>query len=126
VQSVAFKFCHSPAAVVRQDLNGDGVAETLVDTALFSCSSSASLFAANGGSMLHVLVGGRHYTWQTLRWELIDWQGDSVLLLALHGSHCNGYGYERCIEAIVFNDDRATSVGGPTRDSAETAVVNRE
>ena len=97
-------------AVITIDINGDGVGDTLVDEARFSCSSSASLFAANGGSILHTLVGGMHYQWQALGWRLVDWGEDTILLLARHGTHCADYGYAHCYEAIVFNGDRPGTV----------------
>ena len=97
-------------AVINVDINSDGAVDTLVDEARFSCSSSASQFAAKGGSILHVLVGDSHYPWQALGWRLVEWGEDTILLLALHGTHCAGYGYTHCYEAIVFNEDRPASV----------------
>ena len=97
-------------AVASIDLNRDGVTETLIDESRFSCSSSASLFAANGGSMLHVLVGEQHYSWQALGWQTISWGEDIILLLARHGTQCGGYGYQHCYEAVVFNGDMPASV----------------
>lgn len=92
------------------DLNGDGVADRLVDESRFSCSSSSSLFSPNGGSILHALVSGKHYSWQALGWRLIEWGEDTVLLLARHGSYCGGYGYQHCYEAVVFNQDGPATV----------------
>ncbi len=100
-------------AVASVDLNRDGQAETLIDESRFSCSSSASLFAANGGSMLHVIVGDKHYRWQALGWRTIDWGEDTILLLARHGTHCGGYGYQKCYESVVFNGNVPTSVATP-------------
>ena len=97
-------------AATSVDLNGDGAADTLVDEARFSCSSSASLFAANGGSILHALVAGHQYSWQALGWRLVNWGEDTVLLLARHGSYCGEVGYAHCYEAVVFNGDRPTTV----------------
>jgi hypothetical protein len=97
-------------AVVSIDLNRDGVTDTLIDEAQFSCSSSASLFAPNGGSTLHVIVGDKHYRWQALGWRTITWGEDTILLLARHGTHCGGYGYQKCYESVVFNGNAPTSV----------------
>ena len=99
------------AAVANIDLNRDGQTETLIDESRFSCSSSASLFAANGGSILHVIVGDKHYRWQALGWRTIDWGEDTILLLARHGTHCGGYGYQKCYESVVFNEDGPATVG---------------
>ena len=98
-------------AVASVDLNRDGQAETLIDESRFSCSSSASLFAANGGSMLHVIVGDKHYRWQALGWRTVTWGEDTILLLARHGTHCGGYGYQKCYESVVFNEDGPATVG---------------
>ena len=100
-------------AVVSIDLNRDGVTDTLIDESRFSCSSSASLFAPNGGSMLHMIVGDKHYRWQALGWRTITWGEDSILLLARHGTHCGGYGYQKCYESVVFNGNVPTSVATP-------------
>ena len=100
-------------AVVSIDLNRDGEADTLIDESRFSCSSSASLFAPNGGSTLHVIVGDKHYSWQALGWRTIDWGEDTILLLARHGTHCGGYGYQKCYESVVFNGNVPTSVATP-------------
>ncbi len=99
------------AAVANIDLNRDGEAETLIDESRFSCSTSASLFAANGGSILHVLVGDKQYRWQALGWQTISWGKDTILLLARHGTHCGGYGYQKCYESVVFNEDAPATVG---------------
>lgn len=116
----AGKFHSRDDAVHAVDITGDGIADTLVDEAGFSCSSSASLFAANGGSILHALVGGRHYQWQALGWRLVEWGEDTILLLARHGTHCGNYGYVHCYEAVVFNEDRPTTVAA--RPEAESPL----
>ena len=103
-------------AVISVDINGDGETDTLIDESAFSCSSSASLFAANGGSILHALVGGGHYNWQALGWRLVEWGEDTILLLARHGTYCGGHSYAHCYEAIVFNGDRPGTVA--TQDAS--------
>lgn len=122
------QFHQDPEAVVSIDLNGDGMADTLVDTSRFSCSSSASLFAANGGSELHALVNGKTFSWQALGWRVVPWEDDTILLLARHGSYCGGYGYQRCYEAIAFSEDQATSISQDslTTDSVGKAAENPE
>ena len=105
-------------AVQELDLNADGTPDQLVDESRFACSSSASLFAPNGGSMLHAIVNGQRHSWQAQAWRLIDWGVDRVLLLALHGTRCGGYGYQHCYEAIVFNDDSPMTVSGAESSEA--------
>ena len=46
-------------AVKEVDLTGDGKPDTVVDEALFKCSTAASLFnGGTGGSMVHFLADG--------------------------------------------------------------------
>ena len=63
--------------------------------------------------MLHVIVGDEHYIWQALGWRTITWGEDTILLLARHGTHCGGYGYQKCYEAVVFNGNVPTSAATP-------------
>tara|TARA_R110002049_G_scaffold307897_1_gene510061 strand:+ start:2572 stop:3051 length:480 start_codon:yes stop_codon:yes gene_type:complete len=99
-----------PAYIVTLDLDGDGQPDELVDESHFSCSSSASLFTPNGGSMLHAIVNSAIFSWPVNAWRIVDWGRDKVLLLAEHGTECSGYGYQPCYEAVVFSEHRPMSV----------------
>ena len=71
----------SPDAVARQDLDGDGDEDTMVDESGFGCSTSATLFTPLGGAQLHAIVGDRHDVWMAQAWRLIEWEvclGSSV------------------------------------------------
>lgn len=104
------EFSASPDAVTRQDLDGDGDEDTLVDESGFGCSTSATLFTPLGGSQLHAIVGDRHDVWMAQAWRLIEWGEDTILLMAVHGSQCKGYGYQHCYEAVTWSDGIPMSV----------------
>ena len=99
-----------PDFLVALDLDGDTQEDQLVDESRFACSSSASLFAASGGSMLHAIVKGVVFSWQVNAWRIVNWGEDKILLLAEHGSECGGYGYQPCYEAVVFSEGRPISL----------------
>jgi hypothetical protein len=103
----------SEGAVRSLDVTGDGQPETLVDTALFTCTTAASLFGGSGGSMIHVIVGDVQSDYLVQGYELLNWGGRTILLLALHGTNCNGIGADPCFEALVWNGDRFMSVRAP-------------
>lgn len=105
--------------LVALDLDGDGQPEQLVDESRFACSSSASLFAANGGSMLHAIVQGRVFSWQANAWRIVDWGEDRILLLAQHGSQCGGHGYQHCYEAVVFSEGQPMTLRGSAMANLE-------
>ena len=115
----AGEFASEPDFLVSLDLDGDGQQDQLVDESRFACSSSASLFTPNGGSMLHAVVQGKVYSWMANSWRIIDWGEDKILLLAEHGSQCGGYGYQRCYEAVVFSEGAPLSLRGSAVESPE-------
>jgi hypothetical protein len=104
------EFSTSPRAVTRQDLDGDGDEDILVDESGFTCSASATLFTPLGGAQLHAIVGDRHDVWMAQAWRLIEWGDDTILLMALHGTQCHGYGYQHCYEAVTWSDGIPMSV----------------
>jgi hypothetical protein len=103
-------FAYEADYLVTIDLDGDGQQDQLVDESRFACSSSASLFAATGGSLLHAIVRGQVFSWQAQAWRIIAWGEDNILLLAEHGSECGGYGYQHCYEAVSFSEGKAMTV----------------
>jgi hypothetical protein len=97
-------------AVQPVDLTGDGVPEIVVDESRFSCSSAASMYCGTGGCMLRAIVGDQTFSWLAKGWEVVDWAGDRILLLQIHGANCGGTNLRRCYEAVVWTDDRFASV----------------
>jgi hypothetical protein len=100
----------SEGAVREVDLNGDGTLDTVVDEALFTCTTAASLYGGSGGSMVHFLVGEVEETRLAQGWDTADWSGLPLVLVALHGTECGGVGSDPCVEAMVWRDGRFHSV----------------
>lgn len=103
----------SEGAVIQIDVTGDGQPDTLVDEGRFTCSTAASLYSGSGGSLLHVLVGEAQSDFLVQGFEVLNWSGNTLLLLALHGSNCNAIGAEPCFEALAWGDGRFLSVRPP-------------
>jgi hypothetical protein len=103
----------SEGAVRSLDLTGDGQPDTLVDQLLFTCSTAASLYGGSGGSMINVFVGEVQSDFLVQGYEILNWADRTILLLALHGTNCNGIGADPCFEALVWNGDRFMSVRAP-------------
>jgi hypothetical protein len=97
-------------AVQEVDLTGDGVPEILIDESRFSCSSAASMYCGTGGCMLRAIVGDQIFTWLAKGWKVVDWAGDRILLMQIHGANCGGTNLRRCYEAVVWTDDHFASV----------------
>lgn len=98
-------------AITRVDLTGDGEPDELVDSRAFSCSSAASLFCGTGGCSLTAIVGGSTTEFLAKGWRIVDWDGQPVLLLAVHGSECGGTNLRRCYNAMAWSEGAFRSVG---------------
>ncbi|WP_420348808.1 hypothetical protein [Pelagibius sp.] len=92
-------------AIVPADLTGDGEPEEIVDSRAFTCSSAASLFCGTGGCTVTVVVDGAASAFLAKAWRIVDWNGQPILLLAVHGSDCGGTNLRRCYEAVVWSED---------------------
>jgi hypothetical protein len=103
----------SEGAVRSLDVTGDGQPDTLVDELLFTCSTAASLYGGSGGSMIHVFVGDAQSEFLVQGYEILNWAGRTILLLAVHGTNCNSIGADPCFEALVWNGERFLSVRAP-------------
>lgn len=93
----------TPEALIRQDLTGDGVADTIVDSRGFVCSTSASFWSGTGGNQFWVVVGDRVWDLQAQDWRVLDWNGTPVLLEWLNGGECGGSGAQNCVGALVWD-----------------------
>ena len=101
----------SEGAVRQIDLTGDGTADdTVVDEALFKCSTSASLYGGTGGSVVHFLVGDTQTDAMVLNWDTARWNDNLLILMARHGTECGGVGSDPCYEALVWNGERFMAV----------------
>jgi hypothetical protein len=101
----------SDGAVKEIDLTGDGTPDTVVDEAVLQCSTSASLFnGGTGGSVVHFLANGTETSYLVKDWDTANWEGATLILLALHGGECGGAGVDPCFEALTWGANRFVSV----------------
>ena len=91
------------AAVSTYDFTGDGQPEEIVDASQFACSTAASMWGGTGGTMLWAVVDGQPYEFLAHRWKVVDMDGQTVLLLAVHSSQC-GDTIGPCYRAMVWSD----------------------
>lgn len=92
-------------AVTRTDLTGDGIDDAVVDTAGLECSSAASLYCGTGGCTLFLVTGAETMDVLAKGWKVVDWGGDRVLLLQIHGANCGGTNLRRCYRAMVWSEE---------------------
>jgi hypothetical protein len=101
----------SDGAIKQTDLTGDGKPDTVVDEALFKCSTSASLFNGGAaGSLVHFLTNGFETSYLVKDWDTANWEGATLILLALPGSECGGAGVDPCFEALTWGANSFVSV----------------
>lgn len=97
-------------AVTRADVSGDGQPDEIIDSSRFSCSSAASLFCGSGGCAVTIIVNDKPTEFLAKGWKIIKWDGQPILLLAVHGSECGGSNLRRCYRAVVWSDGKFQSV----------------
>lgn len=100
----------TPQAIAFADLTGDAKPEEIVDASQFSCSTAASLFCGTGGCTITVIVDGTATEFLAKGWKVVDWSGQPILLLAVHGSACGGTNLRRCFKALVWSEGDFRSV----------------
>ena len=103
----------SEGAVRQIDLTGDGTEDTLVDEALFTCTTAASLYGGSGGSLIHVFDNGTESSFLVQGYEPVRWADRLIVLLAVDGSSCNTISADPCFEALTWVEDRFVSVRPP-------------
>ncbi|MCQ1061141.1 hypothetical protein LRP52_45380 [Photobacterium sp. ZSDE20] len=102
------EFHATEQAISHHDFTGDGQPEEIVDASQFSCSTSASMYGGSGGTFLWVVVDGKPYEFLANKWITIDFDGQSVLLLAVHSSECSDT-IGPCYRALVWSDGFRTA-----------------
>ena len=102
------EFHATEQAISHHDFTGDGQPEEIVDASQFSCSTSASMWGGSGGTFLWVVVDDKPYEFLANRWKTIDFDGQSVLLLAVHSSECSDT-VGPCFRALVWSDGFRTT-----------------
>jgi len=107
------EFSLEEGAITEIDLDGDGAPDKVVMESRFECSTAASLYCGTGGCMTHLVVGDQVYSRLAKGWKSVEWAGDTIILLALHGSECGGTNLRRCYEAITWSEGGFKSVRTP-------------
>jgi hypothetical protein len=102
------KFNATEQAITLHDFTGDGRPEEIVDASQFSCSTAASLWSGTGGTYLWLIVDGKTYEFLAHKWQVVDVDGQNVLLLAVHSSEC-GDKIGSCYRALVWDDGFRTT-----------------
>ena len=102
------KFNATEQAITLHDLTGDGRPEEIIDASQFSCSTAASLWSGTGGTYLWLIVDGKTYEFLAHKWQVVDMDGQKVLLLAVHSSEC-GDTIGPCYRALVWDDGFRTT-----------------
>jgi hypothetical protein len=100
----------SEGAVRQIDMTGDGTEDTIVDEALFTCTTAASLYSGSGGSMIHIFANGTESSFLVQGYETVRWANVLIILLAVDGSSCNTISANPCFEALTWAGDRFLSV----------------
>jgi len=98
-------------AVTSVDLTGDGNPDEVVDHGEFICSTALSLFCGTGGCSMTAIADGKPFEFLTKAWKVVDWDGQPILLLVVHGSECGGDNLRRCYRAEVWSENGFRSVG---------------
>ena len=102
------EFNATEQAITLHDFTGDGRPEEIVDASQFSCSTSASLWGGSGGTYLWVIVDGKKHEFLAQKWQVVDVDGQKVLLLAVHSSECSDT-IGPCYRALVWSDGFRTT-----------------
>ncbi|PZQ96688.1 MAG: hypothetical protein DI533_13940 [Cereibacter sphaeroides] len=100
----------SDGAVRNLDLTGDGRADTVVDEALFKCSTAADLFAGPAGSKVHLLAEGTESSYLVQGWDTAIWTNRQLVLLALQGTDCGAEATDPCFEVLTWGGKGFLSV----------------
>ena len=100
-----------PGFITRQDVNGDGVSDFILDYGKFRCGDSDSFWCGSAGCTTQVFVSlnGTYVkaldeNVQGLRFKKIN--GRHAMLLGLHGSSCGRAGVQACGASLYWNGSR--------------------
>lgn len=96
-------FHSTEKTITLHDITGDGRPEEFVDASQFSCSTALTLWGGTGGTFLWVIVDGRPFEFLAHKWRVVDFDGQQVLLLAVHSSQCSD-DIGPCYRALVWQE----------------------
>jgi hypothetical protein len=98
------EFHADDGAVTQLDLTGDDVPEQVVDASHFSCSTAVTPYCGTGGCPLTVIVDRKPVEFLALRWKVINWDDQPVLLLHVDSAACDSNDWQPCIIALAWSD----------------------
>jgi hypothetical protein len=106
--------------IVYTDLDGDLQEvdylpdDAVVDFNYIFCSRG-NLWAGSGGAPIHfVLDGTTSQSWTGAGWEVERFGSlPAVILIGRHGSACEGYGAQPCVQALVASEGVLMTVRRP-------------
>jgi len=120
---------YGDAVIVPIDLDGDGgntpdalPDDVVIDLNHIHCSLAVSLWTGTGGAPVHFVIDGTtSASWPGLFREAERMGPDlpAVILLARHGTACDGFGARPCVQAIVATDGLFSTVILPAPIEAE-------
>ena len=96
-------FDSTEKTITLHDITGDGHPEEFVDASQLSCTTALTLWGGTGGTYLWVIVEGKTYEFLAHKWRLVDFDGQQVLLLAVHSSQCSDE-IGPCYRALTWQD----------------------
>ena len=102
------EFAMEAGAIVRTDLDSDLKADWVVNEQYFSCSSAASLYGSTGGTTSHFMVADHVSSILNQGWEMHTLGRKRVLIIEVHGTQCDAYGYTPCVAASVWDSEANT------------------
>lgn len=94
-------------AVVQADLDGQGELDWVLNDLKLSCSTAASLFCGTGGCEVNFMIDGVIDTRLSKGWTAVDFGPLRVVLSQIHGSECGGTNVNSCVEALVWDAEKA-------------------
>jgi len=88
--------------------------DAILDFNFVFCSLNFSLWHGSGGSIIHVIHNGTtSRSWTGGLWEVATFNESPVLLIGRHGTWCDGYGAQPCIQAITLFEEGHSTVLDP-------------
>lgn len=101
-----------PSAITWVDLDGDWEKDdAIVDFNYVYCSLNYSLWHGTAGSLIHLVIDdSTSQTWSGGRWQLISFGETPLFLLGRHGSYCDSFGAQPCIQAIAHANGTFSTV----------------
>ena len=92
----------------RQDINGDGVPDYILDYGSFICGESRTFFCGTGGCVTQVFASLPKGGWVKVLDENVEElsfarvKGKPAMILAVHGNACGKTGASACRQTFIM------------------------